>query len=108
MVLAHLLQDLDEEADLDLRGLLQKSIQSSSPLCLAQHPEPLLNRTQLVFEVLVERRCGHFFERSLVLINVRDPLLRNLVLCVAFGVALALALLGLAIEVGGGSDAARG
>lgn len=107
MILAHLLEDLDEETNLDLGGLLQKSIQSSSPLCFAEHPEPLFNGTELVFEVLVERGCGHFFERGLVLINVGDPLLRNLVLCVALGVALVLTLLGLAVKVGGGSDAAR-
>jgi hypothetical protein len=73
--LGHLLQDLDEEANLHLGSLLQQGIERGSPLGLAEHAEPLLDGAQLVLEVLVECCRGHFFERGLVLVDVGEPLL---------------------------------
>lgn len=109
MILAHLLQNLDEEADLDLGRLLQQCIQSGRALGLAQDAEPLLDGAELVLEVLVERGGGHFFQRRLVLVNVGDPLLGNLVLGVNVEAGGAVAaLLRLAVEVGRGPDAAGG
>ena len=84
VIFTHLLENLDEEADLDLGGLLQKSIQSCGALGLAQDAEPLLNCTKLVLEVLVQSSSGHLLQRRLVLVNIRNPLLGNLVLRIAF------------------------
>lgn len=70
-----MLQDLDEEADLDLGGLLQQGVEGGGALGLAQDAEPLLDGAELVLEVLVERGRGHFLERVLVLVNVGEPLL---------------------------------
>ena len=52
MAFTHLLQDLDEETDLDLSGLLEQGIKRGSALGFAQHSEPLLNSTELILEVL--------------------------------------------------------
>lgn len=92
MALRHLLQDLDKEADLHLSGLLQQSIQGRSSLGLAQDTEPLLDGTQLIFEILVKRSSCHLFQCSLILINVREPLLSRTVHRI-FRVVLALRLL---------------
>lgn len=108
MVLTHLLEDLDEEPNLYLSSLLQKSIESSGALGFAQNPEPLLNSTQLVLEILVKCCRRHFLQCSFILVDVGYPLLRNFILGVCFVVAVALALLRLAIEVGGWSNATRG
>ena len=108
MVLAHLLQDLDEEADLDLGSLLEQGIEGSSALGLAQDPKPLFNSTEFVLEVLIEGCSSHLLQRGLVLVNVGDPLLSQLVLGVDLGIALTLTLSGLAVEVGRGTDRAIG
>jgi hypothetical protein len=73
--LGHLLQDLDEEANLHLGGLLQQGIERGSPLGLAEHAEPLLDGAQLVLEVLVERGRGHLLQCVLVLVDISEPLL---------------------------------
>lgn len=106
MVLAHLLEDLDEEADLDLSGLLQQGVQSGRALSLTQHPKPLLNGAELVLEVLVERGGSHLLQRRLILVNVRNPLLGDLVLRIDIQAGRAkAALLWLAVEVGRRPDA---
>jgi len=79
MILSHLLENLDEEADLDLSCLLKKSIKSSSTLSLTQNPEPLLDGAQLVLKILVESSSGHLLQRGLILIDIRNPLLGYLV-----------------------------
>jgi hypothetical protein len=73
--LGHLLQNLDEEPDLHLGGLLEEGIERGSPLGLAEHAEPLLDGAQLVLEVLVERGRGHLLQGRLVLVYVGQPLL---------------------------------
>lgn len=72
--LGHLLQDLDEEANLHLGGLLQQGVEGGGALGLAEDAEPLLDGAQLVLEVLVERGRGHFLECVLVLVDVGEPL----------------------------------
>lgn len=79
MTLSHLLQNLNEESNLYLRSLLQECIQSGGSFGLAQNPEPLLDSAQLIFEVLVQSCRSHLLQRGLVLVNLRDPLLRDLV-----------------------------
>ena len=75
MTVGHLLQHLNEEANLHLGGLLQEGIQRRGALGLAQDLEPLLDGAQLVLEILIQGGGGHLFERGLVLIDVGDPLL---------------------------------
>lgn len=99
MILAHLPQNLYEESDLDLGGLLQKSVKGSRALGLTEDAEPLLDRTELILEVLIQSSRSHFFQGCLILINVRDPLLRNLILCVMVQAGLARGLLGLNVKV---------
>ena len=108
MVLAHLLQHLDEEANLNLCRLLQQGIEGSGPLGLTKDSKPLFNSTEFVLEVLVQRRRSHLLQRRLVLVDIGDPLLRQLVLGIQVAATLALALLRLTVEVGRGPDAARG
>lgn len=101
VVLAHLLEDLNKEADLDLGCLLKQRIQSRSALGLAKNAKPLLNSAQLILEILIECGRSHFFQRRLVLINVRNPLLGDLVLRINVQAARAVTpLLRLAIEIG--------
>lgn len=104
MPLAHLLQDLDEETNLHLGGLLQQGVQSGSALGLAQNPKPLFNSTQFILKVLVQGSGCHLLQGSLILVNVGDPLLSELVLGVKLALALTLAVLRLAVEVGAGAD----
>lgn len=108
MILSHLLEHLDEKANLNLSCLLQEGIQSGGAFSLAQDTEPLLDGTELVLEVLVQSSSSHLFQRRFVLINVGNPLLGNLVLRVRFGVVGAKVLLSLPIEIGGRSNAAGG
>lgn len=108
MVLAHLLEDLDEETDLDLSGLLKQSIQGSRALSLAQDAEPLFNSAEFILEVLIERSGGHLLESGLILVDIGDPLLGQLVLRVQLGIALHLAGLRLAVKVGRRANSARG
>lgn len=101
MVLAHLLENLNKEADLDLSCLLKQCIQSSCALGLAKDAKPLLNSAQFVLEILIERGRSHFFQRRLILINVRNPLLGDLVLRINVQAPRAVTpLLWLAIEIG--------
>lgn len=101
MVLAHLLENLDEEADLDLSGLLQQRIQGSRALGLAEHAEPLLDGAEFILEVLIKRGGSHLFQRRLILVNVRNPLLGDLVLRINIQTGRAKAtLLWLTIEIG--------
>jgi hypothetical protein len=104
MILAHLLKDLDEEADLDLSGLLEQGIESSSAFSFAEDPEPLLYSAKLILEVLVEGGSSHLLECCLILIDIGNPLLGQFILGVELSRAMALTLLRLAIEVGGGPD----
>lgn len=90
MALGHLLQNLDEETDLHLRSLLQQSIQSRSPFRFAEDTEPLLNSTQLILEILVQRRSCHLLESGLVLIDIRKPLLCRTIQDIVTVLALAL------------------
>ena len=76
-VLGHLLQDLDEEANLHLRRLLEESVEGCSSLGLTKDAEPLLNSAQLVFEVLVKSGRRHLFECVLILVDVGEPLLSS-------------------------------
>ena len=105
MALGHLLQDLDEEADLHLCRLLQESVQRRGPLRLAQHTEPLLNGAQFVLKVLIQSSRGHVLERRLILLDIRHPLLGHLFSSLV-GVARAGGLVVLVdIDFGGGTDA---
>lgn len=79
MAFSHLLKYLDKKPNLYLCRLLKKSVQSRSTLRLAENLEPLLNSAQLIFEVLVQSSSRHLFQRGLILINVRYPLLCSLV-----------------------------
>jgi len=80
MVLAHLLQNLDEEPDLHLCSLLKERIQRRSALGLAQHPKPLLDGAKLVLKVLIKSRGSHFLKRSLILVDFSNPLLCQFIL----------------------------
>lgn len=93
MAFGHLLQHLDEKANLNLCALLEKRIEGRSPLCFAQYAKPLLNSTHFILEVLIRCRCGHLFQQHFVLINVGEPCLSSLVKGVRVGI---LALLKLA------------
>lgn len=104
VALCHLLQNLNEETDLNLRSLLQKSIQGSSALGFTQHAEPLLDGAELIFEVLIQSCRCHVLKRRLVLVNVGDPLLRCLVCRIVLVAELALA----EIHLTGGANAAVG
>lgn len=108
MVLAHLLEDLDEETDLDLGSLLKQSIKGSCALSFAQDAEPLFNSAEFILEVLIKRSGSHLLESGLILVNVGNPLLRQLVLGVQLGTALHLAGLRLAVKVGRRANAACG
>lgn len=79
MVLSHLLENLDEETDLDLSCLLQKSVESSSTLSFTQNSEPLLDSAQLILEILIECSSSHLLQRGLILIDIRNPLLSYLI-----------------------------
>ena len=105
VVLSHLLQNLDEESDLDLRGLLQQRIEGSSPLSFAQDTEPLFNSAEFILEVLIEGGCSHLLQSGLVLVNIGKPLLSKLLLGVGFYVGLTLTELDTTVEVGRGSGA---
>lgn len=101
MVLAHLLENLNEEANLDLSGLLQQGVQSGRALSLAQHSKPLLNGAEFVLEVLIKRGGSHLLQRRLILVNIRNPLLGDLVLRIDIQASRAkTTLLWLAVEVG--------
>jgi hypothetical protein len=101
--LGHLLQNLDEEANLHLGGLLEQSIERRGPLGLAEHAEPLLDGAQLVLEVLVECSRGHFLQCRLVLVDVGEPLLGGTLHLV--GVA-ALRVVAAEVDFRGGANAA--
>jgi len=107
MILSHLLENLNEEADLNLGCLLEESIQSSRSFSLAQNSEPLFDGAQLVLEILVEGCSSHLLQRSFILVNVGDPLLSNLVRSIIFSRTLSLALLS-AVEIRRWSDTIRG
>jgi hypothetical protein len=102
VALGHLLQDLDEEANLHLGCLLQQSVESSGALGLAEHAEPLLDSAELVLEVLVQRSGRHVLEGRLVLVDVGDPLLSSLV----GRVVLTTDTNAAEVDLAGGSDAA--
>jgi len=76
-VLGHLLQDLDEEANLHLCRLLEESVEGCSSLGLTKDAEPLLNSAQLVLEVLIKSGCRHLFECVLILVDIGEPLLSS-------------------------------
>jgi hypothetical protein len=103
--LGHLLQDLDEEANLHLGRLLQQGVQGGGALGLAQDAEPLLDGAQLVLEVLVERGRGHLLERVLVLIDVGEPLLGGALHLVRVA---RLRVLAAKVDLRGGADATVG
>src|SRR5689334_12764859 len=106
VVLAHLLENLDKEANLHLSSLLQQGVESSSALGLTENTEPLLNSCQLILEVLVKGGGSHLLQRSLILVDIGNPLLGKLVLRINIGIALALIRLCLTVEVGGRANAA--
>jgi len=103
--LGHLLQDLDEEANLHLGRLLQQGVQGGGALGLAQDAEPLLDGAQLVLEVLVERGRGHLLERVLVLVDVGEPLLGGALHLVWVA---RLRVLAAEVDLRGGADATVG
>jgi hypothetical protein len=100
MALTHLLKDLDEETYLHLSGLLQQRVECRRPFGFTKHTKPLLNRTQLILEVLVKRRSGHLLQGGFVLVNVGDPLLCNFILGISIGTWGVLALLSLHVKIG--------
>jgi hypothetical protein len=75
VTLRHLLEDLDEKANLDLGRLLKQSIQSCSSFRFTQDAKPLLNGAEFILKVLIESSRSHFFQGGLVLIDVGNPLL---------------------------------
>lgn len=99
MVLAHLLQNLDEKSNLNLCGLLEKGIQSSRSLGFAQHLEPLFDGAEFIFEVLIEGCSSHLFQCCLILIDIGNPLLCKFIGSCGFWIVLFLHLMRLAIEV---------
>jgi hypothetical protein len=102
VALGHLLQDLDEEANLHLGCLLQQGVESSSALGLAEYAEPLLDSAELILKILVQCSGGHVLESRLVLVDVGDPLLGGLV----GRVVLATHTNAAEVDLAGGADAA--
>ncbi|KAG9966610.1 SAM domain-containing protein, partial [Aureobasidium melanogenum] len=102
VALGHLLQDLDEEANLHLGGLLQQGVEGGSALWLAEHAEPLLNSAELILEILIQRSGSHVLEGCLVLVDVGDPLLSGLFSSIVLAPETNTA----EVDLAGGSDAA--
>lgn len=66
--MSHLLQNRDEESDLHLSRLLQKAVKSGCALSFGKDTEPLLDGTQFILEISIERGSSHLFQSCFVIL----------------------------------------